>query len=92
MSIALQNAIGYGIVGIGLSGFFLMAFAFFRLFRRAWKSPDRRAMVWKVINVKPRASADWPNNSREADWIGCGAGIGLLFFLMLGAIVLFFRP
>lgn len=53
---------------------------------------DRWKMVWKVVNIQPRRNQDWPNATKEADLIGCGAGIGLIFFLSLAAIVFLFRP
>lgn len=58
---------------IGLIGFALMATAYMRLFAQAWKAPDRRAMMRRVLFVQPRKNADWPNMSREADWIAIGA-------------------
>jgi hypothetical protein len=88
----LQNVIGYSVIGLGLAGFLLMAYAFGRLFRQAWRMSDRWKMVWKVVNIQPRRNQDWPNATKEADLIGCGAGIGLIFFLLLAAIVFLFRP
>lgn len=48
-------------------------------------------MVLRVVKVQPRKSAEWPNVSREADWIAIGALFCLVFIVGLLAFA-FFAP
>lgn len=83
MSTELSNALGYAWIAFGLIAFLTMATGFARLFRTAWKSHDRKAMLKKVVNVSPRRNQEWPNKTKEADMIAFGALLGFVFFLSL---------
>jgi hypothetical protein len=73
--------------GFGVTGFLLMAIAFGRLFRQAWRMPSRRQALWRVLNVQPRRDTEWPNGTREADLIAIGAFCGVVFFGSLLALL-----
>ena len=67
-------------VVLALIAFGLSLVAFIRLFAQAHKRADRREAIRRVLNIKPRADQEWPNNSREADVIAGGAAIGVVLF------------
>jgi hypothetical protein len=75
----MRDGLVLGLFAIGLLGFFLMAYAFGRLFRQAWKSDDRKAMMRKVLHLQPRKDAEWPNMTPEADLVAIGALCGVVF-------------
>lgn len=66
---------------VGL-GYFVAGFS--RLFVQAWKMPNRRTAVWKVVNIKPRRNAEWPNSTPEADLIVRGATLMLPLWIIAG--------
>lgn len=91
MSREVGNILGYALMAVGLLGFLIMAVAFGRLFRVAWRSLDRKAQIKRVLTIQPRKNQEWPNNTREADMIGCGAGLGVFFFLTLFIVAFLVR-
>jgi hypothetical protein len=73
--------------GFCITGFLLMALAFGRLFRQAWRMPARPQALWRVICVQPGRDTEWPNGTREADLIAVGALFAVVFFGMLLALL-----
>lgn len=82
----MGNGLILGLFGIGLVGFLLMAYAFGRLFRQAWRSEDRKGTMRRVFHLQPRKNAEWPNMTQEADWVAIGALCGLVCF---GGLLIF---
>lgn len=82
-----SNVVGFAWIALLTIAFLLMAYGFGLLFRTAWKGPDRRRLIIKVLGVQPRRTVDWPNTSRGADFIVAGALIALVGF---GSILLLF--